>query len=75
MPVEPDPLLEPAQQSEIASLPMASNEPISAAEPDLDLPWVTAYLADDAEPAPASPTQLHSLPVAADVPTSLPDVS
>ena len=75
VPVEPGLLPEPVRQSEIASLPMGSNERILAAEPDLDLPWVTAYLVDDAEPAPASPSPLLSLPVAADVPTSHQDVS
>ena len=75
LPADTDLLLEPVRPSEIAPLPMALNEPMPAAEPDLDLPWVTAYLVEDTTPASASSAPLPATPVAEDVPTSQPTVS
>ena len=63
-------------RTSMASLPtMASSDPGLATEPDLDLPWVTAYLVDDAEPAtpPSWPLQVSS--VLAEAPTPPADVS
>ena len=71
--IEPEPPETPfvqPQSPSTASPAMESTEPVLGDEPDLDLPWVTAYLVEEAEPGPASSALLHPLPVAADVPTS-----